>query len=282
MQLRRYDDAAAFLRHAGAFLVADEAVHSLILGIAATLSADPERFGQSPYLAAVERDGEVAAAAVMTPPRPVLLSLADPAALAPIADDLHARFGTLAGVNAPSAVSRAFAEEWQRRAGGSYRRATAMRIYELTAVIPPTAVPGQLRRATEGDRDLLVAWTAAFIAETGIANDDARRIVDHRLHDPASALYLWEDGHPVAMAGQFGPTPHGTRVNAVYTPPEYRRRGYASACVAALSQRLLDEGFLFCSLYTNLANPTANRIYQAIGYQPVCDADDYTFLPAAL
>jgi predicted GNAT family acetyltransferase len=63
----------------------------------------------------------------------------------------------------------------------------------------------------------------------------------------------------------------------VYTPPEYRRRGYASASVAALSQSLLNQGHQFCFLFTDLANPTANHIYQDIGYQPVGDWHQYSF-----
>jgi predicted GNAT family acetyltransferase len=79
------------------------------------------------------------------------------------------------------------------------------------------------------------------------------------------------------MAGASGPTRHGIRVGAVYTPPAMRRRGYASALVAALSQEQLDAGKKFCFLYTDLANPTSNKIYQDIGYEPVCDVDEYNF-----
>jgi hypothetical protein len=97
--------------------------------------------------------------------------------------------------------------------------------------------------------------------------------------DPAlRGLALWEvDGSPVSMAGYTGPTPHGIRVSYVYTPAEHRRKGYASACVAALSQQLLDRGFDFCFLFTDLHNPTSNHIYQQIGYQPVVDVDSYRF-----
>ena len=63
----------------------------------------------------------------------------------------------------------------------------------------------------------------------------------------------------------------------MYTPPERRRRGYASALVAALSQEQLDAGKEFCFLYTDLANPTSNKIYQDIGYEPVADVDEYRF-----
>ena len=79
------------------------------------------------------------------------------------------------------------------------------------------------------------------------------------------------------MAGQGPHSSHGITVNLVYTPPELRGRGYASACVAALSQQLLDAGWEFCTLYTDLANPTSNSIYQRIGYRPVCDSNEYHF-----
>lgn len=217
---------------------------------------------------------------MMTPPYNVVLSLAPPAALPLIAADLHGRYGVLPGVLARHDISRAFAEQWQQVSGQSFRPDLAMRVYQLTRVIPVTGVAGQFRRATEADRDLLIAWMGAFGGETGTGGD-ARRGVDLRLSDPDRALYLWEDGRPVSMAAQDGPTPNGIRVNAVYTPPEYRHRGYASACVAALSQQLLDRGYRFCALFADLANPTSNHVYQAIGYQPVCDVNISTFLPLA-
>jgi predicted GNAT family acetyltransferase len=79
------------------------------------------------------------------------------------------------------------------------------------------------------------------------------------------------------MVGVAGPTPNGIRINAVYTPPEFRRRGYASACVAEVSQRMLDSGRKFCFLFTDLANPTSNKIYKAIGYRHVADGQHITF-----
>jgi predicted GNAT family acetyltransferase len=82
-------------------------------------------------------------------------------------------------------------------------------------------------------------------------------------------LFLWCDPEPVSMAGWSGRTANGVRINFVYTPRGCRRRGYASACVAALSQHLLDSGRRFCTLFTDLANPTSNKIYRSIGYEHV-------------
>jgi predicted GNAT family acetyltransferase len=79
------------------------------------------------------------------------------------------------------------------------------------------------------------------------------------------------------LAGAARPTVNGIAIGPVYTPPQFRGKGYASSLVAKLSQHLLDQGRTFCTLFTDLANPTSNRIYQNIGYRPVCDYTVYRF-----
>lgn len=280
MQLRRFDKAIDFYERAETFLVAHEAHHNLILGLCATLIHDPWRYEQPPYLATVEEQGRVVAAALMTPPHRLTLSqMSSATPLTLIAEDVYRQGYVLPGVFGPADISMRFATLWQRLSGQRYRRGMRQRVYHLERVTPVEGVPGQLKRATEADRPLLVAWFAAFSQEVGEAHDTraTERSVDARLKGSASGLYLWHDRQPVSLAGYGGPTPHGIRVGPVYTPPEHRQKGYASACVAALSQRLLDEGRAYCFLFTDLANPTSNHIYQAIGYKPVCDMDEYEF-----
>ena len=77
------------------------------------------------------------------------------------------------------------------------------------------------------------------------------------------------------MVGFGGKTPNGIRVSFVYTPEAMRGRGYATACVAALTQMLIDRGNRYCVLYADLANAASNAIYQRIGYEPLCDAAEY-------
>ena len=131
--------------------------------------------------------------------------------------------------------------------------------------------------ATEADLPLLAEWAYRFTVDCfGSADQaEAAEMAQRRVADRDA--YLWEDGQPVSMAGSSRPTTHGITVNLVYTPPQFRRRGYATSCVARLSQLLLDGGWKFCTLFTNLANPTANDIYQKIGYTAVCDFNEYVF-----
>jgi hypothetical protein len=286
VELRRYQDVATFYRRAEPFLVRREAEHNLTLGICAVLK-DGGSYGngEPPYLATVESDGAVLAAAVRTPPHNLVLShRGSLGALDLLARDIHESGQALSGAIGPTTVSQAFAERWHSLTGQASRRGMALRIYQLTAVSPVEGVSGNTRPATEADRDLLEEWGAAFQVEALGETDRegiARSVERYLRADPrVGGVYVWEDGRPVSMASYGGPTPNGIRVGWVYTPPEHRRRGYASGCVAALSRHLLDAGRKFCFLYTNLANPTSNHIYQAIGYVPVRDVDEYRFGPA--
>jgi len=280
MQLNVYADLTAFAALVRPALLEREAEHNLILGLLSELERDPLLFGAAPpYAAAATGGGAPAAVALMTPPHNLILAGGGaPEALALLADDLALRFPDLPGLLASAPVGAQFIPLWRDRRGAHARRTRAERIYELTEVSAPAPAPGRLRPAAPDDRALVAAWFAAFLREA--LDEDgsgADRLADRWLAGGPRALYLWEDGGPVAMAGVSGPTPNGIRISAVYTPPERRRRGYASACVAAVSQIQLDAGRRFCFLFTDLANPTSNHIYQAIGYRPVCDVDEWKF-----
>lgn len=284
MDLQRFRRVDEFYRRAACFLLAREAEHNLILGLCGSAHSQRQRYDRRPYLAVVEQEGAVVGAAVMTPPFNLLLShQSTPDALPLFAQDVYRLQPTLPGVLAPSAVAGPFAACWGDLSGQAYRRRRAERIYQLDEVTAVQGVPGALRRAGDADRDLLIAWAVAFYMEADHQNDPQRtrslaeRNVDARLHADPMGYYLWCDGTPVSLAGCNAPTAHGIRIGPVYTPPVQRGHGYASAAVAALSQRMLDGGFRHCFLYTDLSNPTSNKIYRAIGYQPVCDVDEYVF-----
>jgi predicted GNAT family acetyltransferase len=211
-----------------------------------------------------------------TPPHNLILSeLDDGRGLDALADDVRAVFSELPGVIGPKAVAERFVSLW----GASGRRLLSQRAHCAETVTPPDGVPGRMRDYEEGDRELVLRWLEAFIDEAlpGGGPETPHGSLEHRLADTDGGFVFWEDGEPVSLAGFGAPTPNGIRVGPVYTPPELRRRGYATALTAALTQRLLDTGRRFCFLFTDLANPTSNSIYYAVGYRPVSDIDVWAF-----
>lgn len=284
MRVRRYTDLPAFSERVTPYLAASEAQNCLPLGILASLATNPGQFGREPYMACVENDaGDIALVALRTPPHNLILSLpASPrqtlATLAAVAQDAHEVIQILPGVVACDDLASRFAEIWSALTGDHARPGIQERIYRLSQVRWPRPVAGAMRHIEEHDRETLRVWLHDFMLEA--LSDDVQSVdgmIDNRLRAGASGMYLWEDRQPVSLAGFGGPTPHGIRIGPVYTPPDARGRGYASALVAQVSQRLLDAGRQYCFLFTDLANPTSNHIYQEIGYVEVCDAAEFRF-----
>jgi uncharacterized protein len=276
MKLYRFDSIDKFWDNTQAYLLQNEAEHNVLLGVLQTLRCNPDRYPDLPYLAMVESDGEILATAIRTPPHKLLLSKAnDLRSLTFIAQDLHQE--PLPGVSGLVPEVEKFLQSWQGLTGQSYRLVTEMRIHQLTALQSLITASGHLRLVTEKDRTLLLKWLPAFYAETGLeVVEDIDRIVTNQLK--TQNTYLWEDNTPVSLAGGRKFTATASRIGPVYTPPTHRRKGYATACVAALSQKLLDEGSDRCFLLTDLANPTSNHIYREIGYLPICDWYEYSFI----
>lgn len=276
-----------FLARARPVLLADEARHNLALGILSTIVSHPEIYPTRRYWV-VEARGAAVGAALRTPPYNLILARPlDGAVLGALAGAID---DDLPGVTAALPEADVFAAEWC--SGRALRAAVtvAQGVFALERVVPVVGVPGAMRLATVDDRDTVWDWHRAFAEEAvpggGPGDEDAdarrRRAIGAKLRDGVgSGVALWETGgEPVSLAGFGGETPTGIRIGPVYTPPAHRRRGYASALTAALSARLLEAGRRFCFLYTDLANPTSNKIYRAIGYQHVCDSAEIAFTPA--
>ena len=280
MHVERHADVDAFLARAGQFLAEREAEHNLIFGLASTLTRDPHAYGSDPYLATVAEGGRVVAAALRTPPHNLVLSESDDDRVwAAFAADANGVDPSLPGVLAPVAGVEPFVEAWRDLTGAEARLARSQRIYRIDAVSGARDRPGSMRSFAAADRPLALDWIEAFLEEAFGRRDPAtaERTLHNRLSDPEGGVVLWEDdGVPVSLAAFGGPTPNGIRIGPVYTPPDLRRRGYATALTAALT-RLLLERHRFCFLFTDLANPTSNGIYMRIGYVPVADVEEWRF-----
>jgi len=281
MEVVQLSDPAEFLERATPLLLADEARHNLIVALAQGLRDRPVAFPKGCRLWLVCDGDEVVGAALQTPPNNLVLARpSDGAALDALAEalldyDLPGVVGAIPEVDQ-------FVQAWSSRSGRQADVRRRQGIYALDEVIPPRPTSGVARAAGENDAPLLVAWLRAFFLEAlgeTEPDEDLQEAVERRFANPDAGFLLWDDGGPVSLVGYGGPTPNGIRIAPVYTPPELRGRGYASAATAAASAQLLASGRRFCFLYTDLANPTANKIYVQIGYRRVCDAIEYGFGP---
>ncbi|NVI87068.1 GNAT family N-acetyltransferase, partial [Actinomadura sp. BRA 177] len=201
---------------------------------------------------------------------PPLLNAMPERAARELADVLAARGPAIAGVNGTPVTAAAFAEAWRRRTGAPSRIGMRQRLHRLARLEPPDPAPdGAARVAGGADLDLVLEWSAQFHRDAGGGAPNAA-VTRGRLAE--GGITLWEaGGRPVAMAGRTPAVAGVARIAPVYTPAEYRRRGYGAAVTAAATQGALDAGAGGVVLFTDLANPTSNGVYRRIGYRPVED-----------
>jgi predicted GNAT family acetyltransferase len=274
----RVDDVRDFRRRVGPLLAADELRHSVPLGVLAQLERDPRHYPEH-HLWLVDDAGEVVACALMTPPFH-LLAMGSAAGFDELVATVRADPVHLPGVTGFVPEVEELAERWAGATGASTRVAMSLRMYATAEVVPPVEAPGLMRAATDADRELLAEWGRAFALETGLPEGPeqlARSLAAQIGSDPG--IVLWEaDGVAVALAGARESSPGIARVGPVFTPPEHRRRGYATSLVAGWTSELLRRGARRCALFTDLANPTSNSIYQTVGYRPYGDAAVIDFI----
>lgn len=271
-RVRRWAEVASFGARAEPWLLRFEAEHTVLLGVLEQLELDASVFGRPLYLATVEAGGEVVGCAFRTPPFKLSLTRMPLAGARAVAADVASVYARLPRVGGPEDVVGAFGVTWTRLRGGVAHPGARHRLYRADALVPSARpASGRARPATMDDLELVRTWYVAFEAELSPLRSNAA-IVAQRIRQ--GWLWLWEDGgRPVSLGGWPARGERWVRIGPIYTPPQLRGRGYATAITAHLTRLALAEG-RYAVLYTDAANPTSNSIYQRIGYRPLQDSVD--------
>jgi predicted GNAT family acetyltransferase len=234
--------------------------------------------GADPLFACGTDDsGELRAVALRVPPWPLLATDIDASDANTLLDVWLREDPGLPGVNGQPVTARAIAAGWAAITGGSTRVRMREAMHVLEEVRdPPRRARGTLRAARSTERDVLTRWMRAFAEEAGVLGADrAAEIVDAQLS--RGRLFVWDDHGPVSLVSISPTIAAVTRIGPVYTAPQRRRRGYASSAVAATSRRALAAGAQRCALFTDLANPTSNKIYADVGYRRLAEWEEHAF-----
>ncbi|MDR3552851.1 MAG: GNAT family N-acetyltransferase [Clostridia bacterium] len=280
MKLRRYDGAQAFIDGTFNVLLEREAQNNLMIANAQRgIGKDISGW----FAASVDgEDGGVLLSALAMPPYPMLLyetrSTGGDEAIRMLAKEIAGIGYSIAGVLAQVETSKRFAAEYCAFTDQTVSSAVSMNEMICTEAVAPHGVPGILRLLTVDDLFFAPFWETEFSRECGInVRELAGRFGAARRRVREATQFIWEDQIPVSMAINGRKTPSGAVLNGVYTPPPYRRRGYATACVSSLTQRLLGEGKQFCCLFADAANPVSNGVYNRIGYRNDCVLSEIHF-----
>lgn len=284
MHFRIYTDVKQFYQDTYPVFMLHEAQNVIPLGNLIMGNEGVDKIGwRDPvkwFMATVADDAGIRIAAMMTPPYKITLyatnNNCDESALQCLINGIKNAGVQPPGVMTDKDLAERFAMAYT---GGNYKVACSQRIYELLQVSAGIPSIGKLRLAKESDMAFLPYWCEGFHSDCFFTSFTVPADEEGGRYEIASGhMYILEDnGTPVSMTKITRELQSTCGVGYVYTPPYFRGRGYATSCVAAVSRLALEKGFTRCVLYTDLANPTSNNIYQKIGYTPIGDSLDIEF-----
>ena len=275
MNFQRYENVDAFAKIVTPFLEENEDKFSLFLGVLKGIKAGAY---ENPYMATIEENGQLLAIFQMTPPHPLNIIFVDEIQISTCIDicitELTKYAVPVASIISVKEWAVLFAQKWQEKTDGNYSLMMDQGLYRLDQVEESLEMsPGKWRYATISDAQLIEKWCSQFEQDTGLsvtAPEEIKKRVKNMLD--GKEVFFWEDqGEVVSMMKKSRPTTNGITVSLVFTPAEKRKKGYGRTLVATVSRELLKE-FEFCVLYTDMLNPTSNKIYQEIGYQKLVDS----------
>ncbi len=279
VELSIHKNAREFLDAVGKSLYKSEAVNSLILGVSERLIKYPGSCNNPLFVSVTTQSGALILAAVMTPPHNMILAGGD---------EFHQGFPLLfsyleenniaiPGLIGPKQIIDLVSQSWLPKSKYTMLVTMRQRIYALRNVSLPTMHSGAFQAARAEHIPLIASWIQEFEAESLGKNNPVNPERAGRLIK-GGYMFVWEkDSEIVCMAMKTRSIKHSISIGCVYTPKIHRRKGYATALVACLSQHLLDKGYDFVTLFTDLDNPTSNSIYMKIGYYPICDFKQVAF-----
>ncbi|NQW19781.1 MAG: GNAT family N-acetyltransferase [Chloroflexi bacterium] len=277
MQVIEYENAKTFLDDTRNRLMESEAANAIILSYAENQNRGVES-AMSTRFYCVTEDDKPLLPAMFTPEVVPLLTEGPGEAARLFARYLFPKNPRIEGVNGPADATLEFADEWERLTRCNLEIRTNLRLYDCIKVANVELAAGHSKQATQDDFELVKHWRQAFRNDVNSTIGTTDEVI--RCHINEGRYYLWVTEHPASMAHLAGETVNGGMIGAIYTPPEQREHGYATAVTVAATQVILDRGKKFAILYTNLANPTSNSIYQKIGYKPITDSTAWKFTPA--
>ncbi|EOO38204.1 GNAT family N-acetyltransferase [Bacillus mycoides] len=269
IQLHVYEEILNFTEEVKPFLEKNEQENNLILGVLQMV--------QEPiFIGVAKQEEEIAAVFLQTEEKKQIIvatSEISAVAIKELAKELTKVYPHIPGLIGNKKIVQKLAEEIAVLENKKTNVAMEQGIYELKQVKKKWNGDGIFREVSSDELTLIEQWIYQFCEDVKLptTKEEAKQTA-HTLITNRCLFGLEVDGKIVSVAAKTRPTTNNITVNFVYTPKEARKKGYASSCVAALSQRMLDEGYKTTTLYTDLANPTSNKIYQEIGYEKIMES----------
>ncbi len=153
-----------------------------------------------------------------------------------------------------------------------YDKAEPLFSMDLEYLVIPDFIDHELRKAEQKDMPLLAKWAYDYTIEVGLrpAGDASRaeaiEEAKSRVNTERFKLLI-VNKQPVAQVLFNATMPDCVQIGAVFTPPEFRCKGYGRLVVAQHLAQARENGAQKAVLFS--ASENASRAYRAIGFQQI-------------
>lgn len=278
MYIRRYSNAKAYLKENESLLIREEAMNSLLLGLC--LSNQKLESDNTFYFDIKDEVG-IQLTGIKTEDRNLIIYGSQAKlfnTIPKLVDFLKTENITIPGVVGPKDLVTETAEILESHYNWKSKVNFKHLVYTLETVKHTPQIDGHMHRARIEELEKYTNWINLFSQEALNENnlDQARALTKSKINN--GDLYVWKTDQAVSMSCSARPTHNGITINYVFTPEDQRRKGYGTKLVAEQSQRMLEQGYKFCTLFADIENPTSNNIYIKIGYEPIGEFRSIVFI----
>jgi predicted GNAT family acetyltransferase len=160
-----------------------------------------------------------------------------------------------------------------------------MDIMEIRKINEIKPVEGKTRLVSGSEAKLIADWLIQYQLESLASEMDyeaALKKANDLIENKNMYVYENSENKAVSMAATQRKLKNGMAISMVFTPEEFRGKGYAAANIYYLSKELLENGCEFCTIFADKKNPVSNRAYEKVGYIILEENYDYSIMPAEI
>lgn len=199
-----------------------------------------------------------------------------------VADFLAGNHIPMKGITAKYDICQSFISQYKKSVNCTFVEMQGMDIMEIRKINDIKPVEGMHRLATINEAKLITDWMIQYQIEALASEMDyeaALKKVKTLIENNKIFIFENSENKIVSMAATTRKLVHGIAISFVFTPEEFRGKGYAAANVYCLSKNLLESGYEFCTLFVDKKNPVSSRAYEKVGYTILDENFEYKILP---
>lgn len=283
MVINKFDNAQMFLDLYEELMLQNEAVSQLILYDAyqnLTVNADEKCvFGS-----AVDND-RVFLLFCNVAPYNLVVYMADQEELdkaaKALADYIFNSHIPITGINAKNELCHSFMEQYIKKTDCVFKERFGMDIMEVRKLIESKPSQGNHRNAIVVEAKTITDWIIQYQMEAMASEmdyEEALKMIVGYIEEQKIYVYETDNQIIVSMAIVTRQLPHGIAIGYVYTPEEYRGKGYAASNIYFTCKHYLENGYDYCSLFADKNCTLSHRAYEKVGFQTLEDHHDYMLI----